>query len=394
MLNKNVPDLNQRICDRHGDPCDEFCGGAGCKNGCGGLRCENGALTLSEKALDFAKKTEQNIKEKEELADDIIRSMSQAKANASESYKKAKKTHDETQAHLEETKKLIDRSNVLVANLTDMIENTTASPGEMRALIEQVMSHTLQLDPDQIDDLAQKIQDAVSHLVNVEAIIRNTETDLRRVEMLKADAVDKKDRAEKVFSGVLNITKALDDADDAQKKARQSIKQANADIASAKIDLEEIEKETDDAQKRANTTANAVLTLQSRLEQLQKDNILNEHGAQEINNQAEVVKESANNAHERATQLKNDFKTANESLTVQARKSESARERAQNLLNRASKITVDTNTQLAELQTMDEVYKSNEKEIQTLEAELNDLTEKVSGYLEAIRTKAELYRTC
>ncbi|XP_058129242.1 laminin subunit beta-1 [Anopheles ziemanni] len=393
-LNKNVPDLNQRICDRHGDPCDEFCGGAGCKNGCGGLRCENGALTLSEKALDFAKKTEQNIKEKEELADDIIRSMSQAKANASESFKKAKKTHDETQAHLEETKKLIDRSNALVANLTDMIENTTASPGEMKALIDQVMSHTLQLDPDQIDDLAQKIQDAVSHLVNVEAIIRNTETDLRRVELLKADAMDKKDRAEKVFSGVLNITKALDDADDAQKKARQSIKQANADIASAKIDLEEIEKETDDAQKRANTTANAVLTLQSRLEQLQKDNILNEHGAQEINNQAEVVKESANNAHERATQLKNDFKTANESLTVQARKSESARERAQNLLNRASKITVDTNTQLAELQNMDEVYKSNEKEIQTLEAELNDLTEKVSGYLEAIRTKAEYYRTC
>lgn len=73
-----------------------------------------------------------------------------------------------------------------------MIENTTASPGEMRELIEQVMSYTLQLDPEQIDDLAQKIQDAVSHLVNVESIIRNTENDLRRVEMLKSDALDKK----------------------------------------------------------------------------------------------------------------------------------------------------------------------------------------------------------
>lgn len=49
-----------------------------------------------------------------------------------------------------------------------------------------------------------------------------------------------RERAEKVLAGVLNITRALDDADDAQKKARQSIKQANADIASAKIDLEEV----------------------------------------------------------------------------------------------------------------------------------------------------------
>lgn len=36
------------------------------------------------------------------------------------------------------------------------------------------------------------------------------------------------------------MVKALDDADDAQKKARQSIKRANEDIQSAKIDLEEV----------------------------------------------------------------------------------------------------------------------------------------------------------
>lgn len=181
----------------------------------------------------------------------------------------------------------------------------------------------------------------------------------------------------------------------------------------------------------------------SRLEQLQKDNIRNELDAKDINNQAETVKDSANNAHESATrvrcrivecavrkvcsfnsfpfwlfQLKNDFKTANESLTAQARQTESARARAQNLLNRASKITVDTNTQLTALQgkltssgqyweiqqilsalfslfsAMDDIYKSNEREIQTLETELNDLTAKITVYLENIQTSAERYRQC
>lgn len=78
-LNANIPDLNERICDRRGDPCDEFCGGAGCDGKCGGLTCDKGALTRSEKALQYAKKTEQTIKEKEELADDILRSVSRLK---------------------------------------------------------------------------------------------------------------------------------------------------------------------------------------------------------------------------------------------------------------------------------------------------------------------------
>lgn len=46
-----------------------------------------------------------------------------------------------------------------------------------------------------------------------------------------------------------------------------------------------------------------MLALQSRLEQLQKDNIRNELDAKDINKQAEDVKDSANNAHERATQV-------------------------------------------------------------------------------------------
>lgn len=75
VLNEKIPDLNEEICDKRGDPCDNLCGGAGCKH-CGGLSCEKGALTKAEKALAYVKDTEKNIKEKEDLAADIIRSVS------------------------------------------------------------------------------------------------------------------------------------------------------------------------------------------------------------------------------------------------------------------------------------------------------------------------------
>lgn len=75
-LTQQVPDLNEQICDKRGDPCDNLCGGAGC-NHCGGLSCEKGAVTRAEKALNYVKDTEKNIKQKEDAAEDLIRSVSE-----------------------------------------------------------------------------------------------------------------------------------------------------------------------------------------------------------------------------------------------------------------------------------------------------------------------------
>uniref|UniRef100_A0A8D8FJB6 Laminin subunit beta-1 n=1 Tax=Culex pipiens TaxID=7175 RepID=A0A8D8FJB6_CULPI len=393
-LNGNIPDLNERICDRRGDPCDEICGGAGCDGKCGGITCDKGALTRSEKALSYAKKTEQTIKEKEELADDILRSMSQAKTNASEAFKKAKRAHDKAQAHYNFTQDLIESANHVVTNLTDIIDNNTATPEKIRELAEQIQQYTLQLQPDQIQTLAEQIDEAVSHLENVESIIRNTEHDLERVEQLKDYALDTKNRAEKVLEDALDVTNALDDADEAQKKARQSIKRANEDIQSAKIDLEEIDKETDDAHNRANVTAGKVDELKTRLNKLHVSNVQNQQDAEEIIKQAETVKESANNAHDLATQLKDTYKTANATLTARSNASESARERAQNLLNRASKITVETTNQLKKLQELHKTYESNQKDLDSLESKIQGLTEQINTHLNKIQSDADRYRQC
>lgn len=73
-LTSKIPDLNEQICDKRGNPCDSVCGGAGCSN-CGGFSCENGALTRAQKALEYVKDAEKKIKSKEDIADDLIRSV-------------------------------------------------------------------------------------------------------------------------------------------------------------------------------------------------------------------------------------------------------------------------------------------------------------------------------
>lgn len=49
----------------------------------------------------------------------------------------------------------------------------------------QILDLNLQLDPEQIKELANKIDETVSQLKNVDAIIQSTRNDLTRVNQLK-----------------------------------------------------------------------------------------------------------------------------------------------------------------------------------------------------------------
>lgn len=132
-----MPDMNDKMCDKRGDPCNDLCGGAGC-NACGGLSCEKGAYTRAEKALHYAKDTEKILKEKEEQAEDLIRSLSQAKTNATEAWKRANKIFKDAETYSSETSEAIALSNSAVLQLTEALDNNVASPEEIQAIAEEV----------------------------------------------------------------------------------------------------------------------------------------------------------------------------------------------------------------------------------------------------------------
>lgn len=139
-LSQRIPDLNEQICDKRGvggDSCDNLCGGAGCKH-CGGLSCEKGALTMSEKALFYVQDTEKRVKEKDEVAEDLIRSLSHAKTNASEAFKKAEKAFQEAEGYLNATQQLSENGKDLITNLTNILNSNLASPSEIKEYIDKV----------------------------------------------------------------------------------------------------------------------------------------------------------------------------------------------------------------------------------------------------------------
>lgn len=187
QLTAEIPDLNEQVCDKRGEPCDSLCGGAGC-NKCGGISCEKGALTRAETALNYAQDTEKIIKEKEQQADDLIRSVAHSKTEAADAHKKAKETFDKVEQTFNSTEALLAEGRDLITNLTNVISNNTASPNEIKILAEEILKLNLGLDPDAIKQLANGIEETVLQLDDVEMIIENTRHDLDLVENLRDNA--------------------------------------------------------------------------------------------------------------------------------------------------------------------------------------------------------------
>lgn len=186
-LTAKIPDLNEKMCDKRGDPCDSVCGGAGCSH-CGGISCEKGALTRAEKAYNYAKDTEKIIKQKEDAADDLIRSMSQSKTLALEGYKKADSAFKASEHYYNITEKLISDARTQIEALSDLLNDQKASPDAIKVLAEDTVAKELTLDPEQIKMLTKKIDLTVSKLENVDSIIESTRGDMERVDELRSDA--------------------------------------------------------------------------------------------------------------------------------------------------------------------------------------------------------------
>lgn len=190
-LQQQIPDLNEQMCDKRGDPCDSLCGGAGCDH-CGGLSCEKGALTKAEKALLYVHDVEKTIKTNDGLAEDLIRALSQVKQNASEAVRNATAAYVEADGFLTKTKDLNYEAEGLVQALTGAYNNDVASAEQIAEVAKKTLALKLELDRDEIKNLANQINETVAQLDNVETIISNTRQDLESVQRLKEEALEAK----------------------------------------------------------------------------------------------------------------------------------------------------------------------------------------------------------
>lgn len=339
--NENFPNVNNKICDKFGNPCDSLCGGAGCGT-CGGVSCENGALKKSENALSVVKNVANTLKEKEAKVDETLRATSQLTRDIKESKSKAQEAFDEVNKSRNDSMDAYEKKKEVIKEMEKFLEEDRINPVNIYTLTNETLNMNIKLKPDQIKDLVTKIKNTLHSLTNIDDIIKETSPSLGKAVNLKNSADDAKKKAQDFLTSASRVIEALNDTKKAQDKAKTAINKAKSDINTAEKDLTEITSERTVAQQKANETAQKVEMLQGKLIRLQENVLKNQLFANEVTKNAETVNELAQSSEKQAIKLQEEYENVNKTLIEKSNRSHFSRDKANDLKNRAMKLNGDT----------------------------------------------------
>ena len=218
--------MSSKVCDGRGDPCDSLCGGGGCGK-CGALSCDEGAVTKADNALSLAREAEGLLRNRQAESEEMMRGVRMAEQEADQSLALARVALDAAQQAQNQSETAKTQVEELIVQIDEFLELSGASPADIRSLANEVLKKGISLQPEQITDLARRINDTILSLTNIDAILSETSDDLASAKALKDRADRAKAEAQDILTVAQQVFDSLASAQSAQERAQEVIQTAD-----------------------------------------------------------------------------------------------------------------------------------------------------------------------
>uniref|UniRef100_A0AAR2KUN2 Laminin, beta 2 (laminin S) n=1 Tax=Pygocentrus nattereri TaxID=42514 RepID=A0AAR2KUN2_PYGNA len=396
----DIKKINEKVCGAPGDvPCGESpCGGVGCRDDerrhCGGLNC-NGAVAVAENALERSKHAEKELIKAMGEVEELFKQVADAKS-------KAQEAKDKAQAALKkasDTKKKVERSNNdlrdLIKQIRGFLMQEGADPDSIEAVASRVLELSIPASPQQIKHLADEIKDRVRSLSNVDAILEQTQDDVRKAEKLLMEAKKARNKADKAKNTADSVKQALDDARKAQTAAEKAIQRAKDDIGMTENRLAEIQSETSASEKDLNEAMDKLGDLGRQIEALKAKRANNSMVATQAEETANMAQDKANEAKQILDgELSDKYRTVQDLVGRKANAVQDAKRKAERLRDDAKQLLKDAQDKLQRLAELEKDYEENQKTLEGKARQLDGLEDKMKAILASINKQIQIYNTC
>lgn len=178
-------------------------------------------------ALSLARDAESLLRNRQTEAEEMMRGVRQAESESSSAQSLARAALEAAEAAQNRSESAKAQVDELVAQMDEFLVDSGAKPSEIRSLAVEVMGKSISLRPEQITDLAQKINDTISSLTNIDAILEATSGDLASAKALKIRADAAKANAKDILRVTEQVLASLSAAQEAQDRAHQAIQTAD-----------------------------------------------------------------------------------------------------------------------------------------------------------------------
>ncbi|KAG7265984.1 hypothetical protein CRUP_012644 [Coryphaenoides rupestris] len=355
----------------------------------------SGAVAVAGNALESAKRAEKELNNAMGEVEGLFNKVAEAKSKAEEAKGKAQAALDKATA----TKNKVERSN---NDLRDLIKQTRefltqegADPDSIEAVANRVLELSIPASPQQIQYLAEEIKERVRSLSNVDAILEQTQDDVRKAEQLLLDAKRARHSAEGVKTTTETVKQALVDAKTAQATAEKAIARAKTDIGDTEARLAQIESETTNSEKDLSEAMERLGTLGQQIDTLKTKRVSNNMAAARAEETATMARDKANEAKQILDgQLTDKFHEVQQRVNTKAKAVQEAKQRAESLRDQAKELLTDAQNKLLRLAELEKDYEENQKRLEGKARQLDGLEDKMKSILSDINKQIQIYNTC
>lgn len=394
-LENEVPGINKHVCASTStvNTCDQLCGGALC-NKCGGLSCSEGATTKASNALDLAQQAMDLLNQKYNQSKANLEALLAAKNMSEEALRQAKLVMTDCEFQKSKFDKIGNELNGIMDGVDKFSLMEGARPAEVRTLGTECLALSISLKPEQILDLARRINETISNLTNIEKIHQATAGDLATAKQLHQQADRAKEAADNILETVEQVLKMLQLAAIEQAKAAAAIAAATKEMEGAQADLSEISTETELIVRIVLELTEAIKKLKDRLNELRKKYAQNELYVSQAKAAAEEASKLADQAEKGADELEDKVKLAEEKLRNKARLNGEMKDRAERLKNDALQLADEIKMRMDLLRELDDMFDESVKRVKDYQDIIDDLHRQMNQYLKDIDQRAQYYREC
>ncbi|XP_071295642.1 laminin subunit beta-1-like isoform X1 [Agelaius tricolor] len=405
VMGLSIARINEKICGAPGDRSCEHasCGGALCRDSagtrhCGGTGCA-GALPVSARALSTAHNASQQLEVALGQLDVVAQKpsapqMQEVQELARGARSRAEEALGHSQAARSRAEKATAQLRDFIRRIKAFLAEEGADPGSIELVARQVLNISLPSSPGQIQELLWEMQESISQLEGVDAVLNSTAEGLAVARDLLAQGQEARERAEGIRDELAGTQQALE-------VARTQAITAGSTLQSARDAIQVAEKRARKAERRLQVLDRKESQVQRRLQELaQRITSLQEHG-RGARHMAQQAKDAAQRATTTSGTLSQDLAQVTQRYVVLKnrvgtldRVSGGALQRVSQLMAEARDLLDKASNSKRKLEDLEQRFGANERMMAAKVTRLQALEEQVTGLLQEIQERANAYATC
>ncbi|XP_016143426.1 laminin subunit beta-1b [Sinocyclocheilus grahami] len=374
------------------------CGGLGCvsedgTSQCGGGGCET-IMTRSQKALNEAKNSDQEVLHALREVNELNKMVSDARGRADE----AKLNAQDVLLRANQSKARVEQTNEelrdLIQQIRDFLTNET-DPKRIEEVADEVMKLSLPVSPGALKNVTTEIHQHVVRLTHVEDILTQTAENAHTAERLLQEAQAANETATALKQATDEAKETLEDTERAQTAAGGKLKEAERDVNQTKQQITDVQSKTEATEFKLSSSTGRFLDLEREVDKIQRKTLETSSSADEAQRQTEyITTEIGHTEREIDSLVEPKYQLASGLIDQKAAGVVDARQKAEKLRQEAKYLLIDATSKLQRLRELERSFEENQHILVEKAQELDGLEKEARDVLQELSQKITIYSTC